>query len=179
MQHTFFNTPLRLAYSALSYCVFACSVLALTLTAPAALAQTKGKSPAVFSQVAEVEREITTPEGKKVIKRIPAAKVAPGGEVIYTSRIQNTGRKALTGLTINSPIPTHTTLVESSVFGAVTATYSVNGGKQFAPLEKLTVLKDGKTIPATAADVTHLRLQPKQALAAGKTVEAGFRVTVD
>lgn len=136
-------------------------------------------SPVVFSQTAEIEREITDPDGNKRITRVPAVKVPPGDQVIYAARISNNGSQSLTGIRIDTPVPEHTTLVQNSVSGAVAVTYSVDGGNRFAPLAELTVTRDGNIVPATAADVTHLRLQPDQPLPANTTFTADYRVTVD
>lgn len=136
-------------------------------------------NPVVFSQTAEIEREVTDPDGSRRTVRVPAVKVPPGDEVIYTARIRNNGSQPLTGIRIDTPIPEHTTLVQNSVSGSVAVTCSVDGGSHFAPLAALTVTRDGNSVPATAADVTHLRLQPDQPLLPGTAFTTDYRVTVD
>lgn len=133
----------------------------------------------VFSQTAQVERETTDADGSKRTTRVPAVKVPPGDEVIYTARIHNNGSQPLTGIRIDTPVPEHTTLVQNSVRGAVAVTYSVDGGMHFAPLASLTIVRDGNNVPATAADVTHLRLQPEQSIPANNSFAVDYRVTVD
>ena len=151
--------------------------LGLSLTPFAAHAQQAGNIE--VKNVAEVETEVKDAKGKVTIKRAPAAKVVPGSEVIYTTTFKNLGSKAAGNIVINNPLPLNTTLTAGSVFGANTnITYSLDG-KVFATPDKLKVKdKDGKEIPATAADYTHIRWSLQGELAAGKTGEVGFRSVI-
>ena len=145
------------------------------VTAQAAKPATSAVSPAEFLQVAEIEREVTLPNGKKELKRSKADKVAPGETVVYTSRIKNNSDQALADLKVDAPIPKEMTWIDGSVFGDITPTYSVDGGKLFAALSALTVTENNRVRPAKPSDVTHLRLLPKQALAANQTLVFGYK----
>ena len=144
---------------------------------PAAHAQQAGNIE--VKNVAEVEIVTKDAKGKETLKRAPAGKVVPGDEVIYTTTFKNIGTKAASNITINNPIPANTSLTAGSVFGANTdITYSLDG-KVFATPDKLKVKnKEGKDVPATAADFTHIRWSLKGELAAGKTGEVGFRAVI-
>ena len=132
-----------------------------------------------FSNRAEVD--ITTvKDGKKEIKRVPAKKVAPDGEVIYTTTFKNTIDKAISNIVVTNPVPANMLYTADSATGANTViTYSVDGGKIYDAAEKLTVTgKDGKQRPAQAADFTHIRWVYKGDLSTGKSSDVGFRATV-
>lgn len=109
--------------------------------------------------VAEIEITVVNDKGESEIKRIPAAKVIPGTEVIYTITVSNLGDQPADNVVVTDPIPENTTYVDRSAFGAGTKiTYSVDGGKSYDLAGKLKV-KDaaGKLRAATASDYTHIR----------------------
>ena len=133
----------------------------------------------VFSNKAEVE-VTSMKDGKKETTRIAAKKVAPDGEVIYTTTFKNTNNKPISNIIVTNPIPTNMLYSADSATGANTViTYSVNGGKTYDAPEKLTVAgKDGKQRPAQAADFTHIRWVYKGDLATGKSSDVGFKAKV-
>ncbi len=101
----------------------------LTLASPAlALAQDKGTIE--LKSIAQVEVEDFNAEGQKVLKRIPAAKVVPGNEVIYTNTYTNVGSEAADKVVITNPVPEHMQYLPASAQGTDTAiTFSIDGGK--------------------------------------------------
>ncbi len=154
-------------------------ILALNIAmVPISYAQQAGSIE--LKNVAEIEVKTTDAKGKVTIKRTPADKAIPGTEVIYTTTFKNISDKPAGDIVINNPLPLHTTLVADSVFGTNTdITYSVDG-KNFATPEKIKVKgKDGKEVPATAADYTHIRWSLKGNLAAGKSGQVGFRAKIN
>ena len=132
-----------------------------------------------FSNKAEVD-VTTIKDGKKEINRLPAKKVAPDGEVIYTTTFKNTLNKPISNIMVTNPIPANMLYSTDSATGANTViTYSVDGGKTYDAPEKLTVAgKDGKQRPAQAADFTHIRWVYKGDLATGKSSDVGFKAKV-
>ena len=109
--------------------------------------------------VAEVEVTVVNDKGETEVKRVPAAKVVPGTEVIYTITVSNLGDQPADSVVVTDPIPENTTYVDRSAFGAGTKiTFSVDGGKSYDLAGKLKV-KDaaGKLRAATASDYTHIR----------------------
>ena len=132
-----------------------------------------------FSNKAEVDITVMK-DGKKEIKRIPAKKVAPDGEVIYTTTFKNTIDKPISNIMVTNPIPANMLYTADSATGANTViTYSVDNGKTYDAPEKLTVAgKDGKPRPAQAADFTHIRWIYKGDLATGKSSDVGFKAKV-
>jgi uncharacterized repeat protein (TIGR01451 family) len=161
------------------------SCLALVLVATAYPAQSQsasaagGPSSVVVAHLAEVETTVTLPDGKKEVRRQVAGKVEPGKIVVYTTRLQNKGKEAATQMSLVTPIPAHTTLVENALFGEAAATFSIDQGKSFAPLAQLVVDRDGRQRPARVSDITHLRWQPEKSLAPGAVLEMGFKVQVN
>ena len=112
-----------------------------------------------IKMVAEQEIETTTDDGKKIIKRIEPKLVIPGNDITYVTTYHNKGKDTAQEVAITNPVPEHMTYLDGTAEGTNTAiTYSVDGGKQYATAEKLSVTsEDGKSRPATAKDYTHIR----------------------
>jgi uncharacterized repeat protein (TIGR01451 family) len=162
-----------------------CLAFVLATAAYPALGQSTGaagstaSSSVVVAHSAEVETTVTLPDGKKEVRRQLASKVEPGKVVVYTTRLQNKGKEAATQMSLVTPIPVHTTLLENALFGEAAATFSIDQGKSFAPLAQLVVDRDGRQRPARLSDITHLRWQPEKPLAPGAVLEMGFKVQVN
>ena len=93
--------------------------------------------------VAEVEVTVVNDKGETEVKQVPAAKVVPGTEVIYTITVSNLGDQAADSVVVTDPIPENTTYVDRSAFGAGTKiTFSVAGGKSYDLAGKLKVKDD-------------------------------------
>jgi uncharacterized repeat protein (TIGR01451 family) len=131
--------------------------------------------------VAEMEQEVKTPEGKVEKKRVAATKAIPGNEVIYTSTFRNKGGKPAANVAVVNPVPANTTYVGGSAFGENTdIAFSADGGRAWASADKVTVTgPDGKKRPAAASEITHIRWTWRGDLAAGKQGAVGFRVVVN
>lgn len=102
------------------------------------------------------EIEVRSADGDVSVKRVAAAKVVPGGEVIYEISYSNTGDEPVTRVAIDNPVPPQLTFVD--VEGVPLTAVSVDGGTAYGDLADLTVAAaDGRARPAQPADVTHLR----------------------
>lgn len=123
------------------------------------------------------EVEVTDKDGKKTRKLEPLTRATPGQEVIYVLTYRNTGKEAASNVVVNNPVPAELTYVAGSASGKNTRfDVSVDGGKQFAPLEKLIIKKaDGTTRPASATDVTNLRWTVTAPLKAGADGSVTYR----
>ena len=108
---------------------------------------------------AEVETVLTAADGSITTERIPAGKVIPGEEVIYTVHYENAGAEPADDVIITNPIPTHMHLLRTDGLQPdVHLVFSVDGGRSFDALARLEITgNDGRPRPATAADCTHLR----------------------
>lgn len=156
--------------------------IALLFSAPSfaqPIASNAQKSGVSVTHVAEVETTVTSVDGKKELRRAPAAKVEPGKVVVYTTRLQNQGKEPATQLSLVAPVPPNTTLLENASFGEAPPLYSIDQGKSFAPLAQLVVDKEGRQRAARSTDITHLRWQPQKPLPPGAVVEMGFKVQVN
>lgn len=129
--------------------------------------------------VAEQEVEIVE-NGKKVVKRVPVGKAVPGSEIVYTTTFRNLIDKPVGNIAISNPVPNDTVYKSGSARGANTAiTFSVDGGKQYASPDKLTVRTPEGTIrPALDSDYTHIRWTYKGELGVGKSGEVSFRALI-
>lgn len=135
--------------------------------------------------VQKAEREIEVLEkGVKVKKIAPVDKITPGDEVVYTLTYTNKAGKPATDVAITNPVPKHTRYKDGSAAGEGSViTFSVDGGKTFAPADKLFVAikdKTGKEInrPAVAQDYTHIRWVVKQTLAPGQSGSVRFHAVI-
>lgn len=131
--------------------------------------------------IAEQEQVVDGPNGAKSTELVPAAKVLPGHEVIYTVTFSNTGSQPAADVVVTNPVPAHTRYVPGSAFGPGTELrFSTDGGRSFAPADALTVATaEGTTRPATAADYTHIRFVLKNPLNPGAIAFARYRAQVE
>ena len=87
----------------------------------------------MLKTTAEVEKEVVDAKGEKTKELVPAGKVVPGTEVVWTVTANNICKQPSDKVIINNPVPEHMTLVPNSAFGPGSdVTYSVDG-KTFAP----------------------------------------------
>jgi uncharacterized repeat protein (TIGR01451 family) len=121
------------------------------------------------------EVEVIGADGKPERKTVPAATIVPGAELSYVIAYRNTGDKPAGNVAITNPVPAELEYV--AVLGPAPANeVSVDGGKQFGPLTSLSVQgADGKSRPAQAADVTHVRWILNTALEPGAGGTVSFK----
>lgn len=155
-------------------------LIATALVAPAASYAQRAGSLEV-KNVAEREVTETAADGKTVTRRVPVTSAVPGMQVIYTTTFRNIDKQPASDVAITNAVPANTTYVGGSATGDNTATtLSADGGKTWAPADKLTVRgADGKERPAAPSDVTNVRWAYRGALATGATASVAFRVTVN
>jgi uncharacterized repeat protein (TIGR01451 family) len=134
-----------------------------------------------LSVKAIAEVEITAVErGREIVRLLPADRVVPGDQVIYTVEIRNQGAMTLPPPKVDYPIPEHMRYVEDTAAGpGADVSFSVDGGRTFDRAESLKVTGvDGRKRPATAADYTHIRWQLKHTLKGNSVAFARFRAVV-
>lgn len=129
-----------------------------------------------------VEQEVTTldEQGNKVVKRVPAEKVLPGKEVIYTTRFKNNGSEPAENIVISNPIPQHTVYkIESAAGQDSEVMYSADGGKSFHSSNQLRVVApNGSERIAVAKDYTDIRWTYRGQLQPGDEGVVEFRVVL-
>ncbi len=139
----------------------------------------QGKACIELKTTAEVEKEVINDKGEKSKVLVPAGKVVPGTEVVWTVTANNVCKQSSDKVTINNPVPEHMTLVANSAIGAGSQiSYSLDG-KTFAPAGQLTVQENGVTRPARADEYKHIRWEFKNALAPGASAFARFRAVLN
>ncbi len=150
--------------------------MAIVLSAPyVAWAQPNGHIQ--LTSKAEIEKEAFNSEGKKEVKRVQAAKVVPGTEVIFTTTYKNASQENAENAVITNPVPEHMVYSESSARGSGTKiTFSIDNGKSFNIPAKLFVFDAaGRKFPARPKDYTHIRWEMNHPLPSGAMGEVSFR----
>ena len=149
---------------------------AMLCLAVSGVAAAQDASPIQITNAVFQEVEVKADDGSTSIKLLPAAKVVPGGEVVYHIDITNNGASAATDVAIDNPVPTG--LVLSSDPKPAASSVSVDGGETFGDLAGLTVIgADGEPRPAQLTDVTNLRWIIAT-LGAGASTQVVFRARV-
>jgi uncharacterized repeat protein (TIGR01451 family) len=130
----------------------------------------------------EVFQEVATTgaDGKKSVKRVPAASVVPGTEVIYVISYKNAGTQPADNVVVTNPVPKELALKsESTTAPGTSVEYSVDGGKTYGALASLRVTgSDGKPRAAAAADVTHVRWKLARAVKPGEQGSVSLRAVL-
>ncbi len=108
--------------------------------------------------VAQVEKKLTE-NGHERVGLVPASRVVPGDEVLYTVAVRNTSPVDIDSVVFTTPIPAHMVLVSGSPAGpGAEVAFSVDGGRTFGATDALRVRDAaGAERPARPADYTHLR----------------------
>lgn len=155
-------------------------MMIVLLLPPAAGAQEKGTIE--LKSISEVEVVTTTAAGKKVVKRVDTGKasVVPGDTVVFTTTYRNIGAKPAEKVVITNPVPEHTLYLDKSAEGkGATIDFSVDGGKNYAPAGKLTVMDaQEKVRTAGPADYTHIRWTLLKPLAPGGRGNVSFKAKI-
>jgi uncharacterized repeat protein (TIGR01451 family) len=145
-----------------------------------ALGSGQATSPAIqVRAIAEVEIKVEE-AGRELARLVPANRVVPGDEVIYTLEIRNTGPRDVAAPTVIEPIPTHMAYLADSATGpGAEVTYSVDGGHTFDVPESLEVQGvDGRPRVAKAIEYTHIRWQLRNILKSRSVAFARFHAVV-
>jgi hypothetical protein len=134
-----------------------------------------------LQSVAEVEQEVMNAEGKKEIRRIPATKVVPGTEVIFTQRYENISKETAESTVITNPVPEHMLYKDGTAQGKSTSiTFSVDNGQSYNIPAKLFVFDaTGRKFPARPKDYTHIRWTFTHPLPSGAKGEVSFRAILE
>jgi len=117
--------------------------------------------------------------GTSKVEWVKPDNIIPGDKVGYRISFKNTGDQPAADIVLNNPVPENTVYVGDSARGANSdIVFSVDGGQQFAKPEQLFVEVNGKKVPATAKDYTHVHWTLTSALPAGKEGSVQYVVQV-
>lgn len=133
----------------------------------------------VLKSTAEIEQVEVNEKGEKTTKLVPAAKVVPGTEVVWTITANNVCKQSAENAVINNAVPAYMTYVAHSATGPGSdISYSLDG-KTFAADGKLTVEENGATRAARADEYKHIRWVFRGALQPGASAFARFRAVLN
>jgi uncharacterized repeat protein (TIGR01451 family) len=126
----------------------------------------------------ETEQEVVE-QGQKVKRLVPAGKVVPGNEVIWTITAVNVCKTPTENVVVANPVPEHMTYVANSAMGTGTdIVYSLDG-KEFKNAAELQVrAADGSARVARADEYRAIRWTYKTAFAPGATAFVRYRAIV-
>jgi uncharacterized repeat protein (TIGR01451 family) len=133
----------------------------------------------VVKVIAEVETRVMQ-DGREIVRLMPASRVVPGDEVIYTLEIRNSGAAPVAEPTVINPVPAHMAYLADSATGpGAEVSYSIEGGHSFDWPENLRMVgADGSSRLAKPADYTHIRWTLKNTLRVNSVAFARFRAVV-
>jgi uncharacterized repeat protein (TIGR01451 family) len=129
--------------------------------------------------VAETEQEIVNEKGERSKRLVPAARVTPGAEVVWTVTASNVCAQSVGNVFINNPVPEHMRYVADSALGVgAEIAYSLDG-RRFGSPDTLRVRDaDGNERLARADEYRHIRWTFRNAIAPGQLVMARFRAVL-
>lgn len=153
------------------------ALVALLVLANAVHAQEKGCIE--LKTVAESEQEYVNEQGQRTKRLVPAAKVVPGDEVVWTITAKNVCSQPAENIVIANPIPEHMSFVASSAVGVgAEITYSLDG-KEFKRPDALFVSEEnGATRPARADEFRAVRWAYANAFQPGAVAFVRYRAVV-
>ena len=149
------------------------------LLALANVAQAADKGCIELKTIAESEQEYTNDAGQKAKRLVPASKVVPGDEVVWTITAKNVCDKAADRIVIANPVPEQMSYVANSAMGiGADITYSVDGQEFNSP--SALVIHDANGIRRTAspAEYRAVRWTYATAFAPGATAFVRYRAIV-
>jgi uncharacterized repeat protein (TIGR01451 family) len=145
---------------------------ALAMTALPALAA----SPVELSSDIFVEKQQVRADGTLAVELVAPKIIVPGDQLVFVVRYRNVGTKPASNFTVTNPMPTAIAFSGTSDGNEVV---SIDGGKSWGKLALLRVTKaDGSSRPALMTDVTHVKWNMNQTLAAGESGKLIFRGVV-
>ncbi|RDV07866.1 hypothetical protein DXH95_06195 [Sphingorhabdus pulchriflava] len=146
------------------------TLLAFAVAAPAISA------PVELASDVFVEREQKRPDGTVATVLEAPKLVVPGDQLVFVVRYKNVGTQPASNFIVTNPIP-RAVAFSGTMDG--TEVVSVDGGKSWGTMAQLKVAKpDGSFRQALPADVTHLKWNMNQTLAAGSAGKLVFRGVV-
>ncbi|MDW8259474.1 MAG: hypothetical protein RML32_08520 [Gammaproteobacteria bacterium] len=132
-----------------------------------------------LKSIAQIEESYTDAQGKPAVRRVPAARVVPGTEVIWTMIATNVCRQRAENVSIDNPVPEHMSYVADSAAGTgAEVTYSLDGVHYAAAAALQVRDADGALRPARADEYKAIRWTFRNPIGPGQLATASFRATV-
>ncbi|MBF5041542.1 MULTISPECIES: DUF11 domain-containing protein [Myxococcaceae] len=139
--------------------------------------------PHIELDIKPFKQVVQTKGGVKTTTRVSADSAAPGETIDYEVHYKNAGDAPAVNAVVDDPVPAGTSYVAGSAAGPGSdITFSIDGGKTFAPAAQLFRTArgaSGKTErqPASPAEYTHVRWTLKR-VEAGAAGTLTFQVRV-
>jgi uncharacterized repeat protein (TIGR01451 family) len=161
---------------ALAYAAFLMAALAASATATA---QDAARGCIELKTVGEIEQTYVDAAGKEATRLVPAAKVVPGDEVVWTITANNVCTTPAADVAITNPVPAHMSYVGETAFGPGSTIQFSLDGKAFGTAESLVVeTNDGTQRAAHADEYTHVRWVLGHAIGPSETLVVRYRAKV-
>lgn len=156
------------------------ALAALVLAATSAVAADGARKGCIeLKTVAETEVEALDEQGQRTTRLVPAGKVVPGTEVVWTVTASNVCDKPADKVFIDNPIPAQMSYVPDSAVGAGADILFSTDGRQFAGAEALRVsAADGSQRAARSSDYTHIRWSLRNPIGPGQVAVARYRAAL-
>ncbi|MFO1426741.1 MAG: hypothetical protein U1F11_07150 [Steroidobacteraceae bacterium] len=153
--------------------------LLLLLAGSGAQAQDERKGCIALQTVAQTEQEYVDERGQRATRLVPAAKVVPGMQVVWTVTASNVCDRPADKVFIDNPVPQHMSYVPQSAFGAGADIQFSLDGRRFAAADALQVQEaDGHSRAARSDEYTHIRWNFRNPIGPGQVAIASFRATL-
>jgi uncharacterized repeat protein (TIGR01451 family) len=160
-----------------SYAVLCTAALVASATATA---QDATRGCIELKTVGEIEQSYVDAAGKQATRLVPAAKVVPGDEVVWTITASNICTNPAADVAITNPVPAHMSYVGGSAFGPGSKIEFSLDGKAFGTPESLiATAADGTQRSARADEYTHVRWVLGQAIGPSETLVVRYRARVN
>lgn len=148
-------------------------------SAATALAQTAERGCIELKAVAEIRESYVDERGNAATRLVPAAKVLPGDEVLWTIVANNVCTGPAGDVAITNPVPAHMRYVGTSAFGPGTEIEFSLDGSTFGQAEALMVAEpDGTSRPARADEYAAIRWTLPHAIGPRESLTVRYRATV-
>jgi uncharacterized repeat protein (TIGR01451 family) len=155
------------------------ALVAAGMSSGTALAQTAERGCIELKTVAETQETYVDERGHNATRLVPAAKVVPGDEVIWTIVANNVCTTPAGDVAITNPVPAHMRYVTSSAFGPGASIEFSLDGSSFAAPEALQVAEaDGSRRPARSDEYLAIRWVLSHPMGPSESWMVRYRATV-
>lgn len=145
----------------------------------AAIAQPAERGCIELKTVAEIEEPYVDERGNEAKRLVPAAKVMPGDEVVWTIVASNVCQTPAGDVAITNPVPEHMRYVGNTAFGPGAEIVFSLDGTAFATPDALIVAEvNGSKRPARADEYSHIRWVLPRPMGPSESLVVRYRATV-
>jgi uncharacterized repeat protein (TIGR01451 family) len=154
-------------------------LLAALAASATATAQDAARGCIELKTVGELEQTYVDAAGQPATRLVPAAKVVPGDEVVWTITASNICTTSAADVAITNPVPAHMSYVGDTAFGPGSQIQFSLDGKAFGAAESLVIATDdGAQRAAHADEYTHVRWVLGHAIGPSETLVVRYRAKV-